>query len=191
MVKVIENEDLFNHIEEYDVILLYADIFSTMRHGLSFDIKKKYPHVLEVNINTKYGDIDKLGTVVEAVKENTPTFCLCYINKDIYVKKKFLDKDTCQYDAIEKCLNIINIRYKNKRIASTILGASQFDGNGDKDRLLSIFNNIFTTTDIDLYDYEQLSSCKKWINQYNKGMKILKESGYTAYNDFLKKEKNK
>lgn len=191
MIKIIKDVDLIDHIQDYDVILLYADIFSTMCNGLAFDIKKKYHYVLETNISTKYGDISKLGTIIESKKENKPTFCLCYINKDIFVQKKFLLNDTCQYDAIEKCLKLINIKYKNKHIASTILGSSPFDGNGNKEKILSIFENTLTNVDIELYDYEQMHRSKKWWTQYIEGKKILEQSGYTAYTEYIKNKKQK
>ena len=53
---------------------------------------------------------------------------ITYENKiNIHGKKDFID-----YDALEKCLRTANAEFKGKKVMSTIIGSSNFDGKGDR-----------------------------------------------------------
>ena len=115
-----------------------------------------YPYVYNKNLETKYGDMNKLGTILECKSEGEPTFCLCFITKGFNFRPD-LEKDYLSYEALEKCLKLVNTLYKGKRIACPLLGVSKFEGNGDRDRILEIFNNCMTDVNLTIYDYYQQS----------------------------------
>ena len=186
MIKIIKDEDLYNHIGEYDLILIGTDINCMMSQGFQRKIMLNYPYVYSQNMETKYGDKGKLGTILECKEEGKPTFVLLYINsgnhrpdiKPVYVS----------YESIEKCMKLINILYKGKNIASTIIGSSKFDGNGDKDKIIEILNNNSDNINLTLYDYIQKSRAEELKDVRAKELE-LKKKDIDAYYKAVKKRK--
>lgn len=147
-----------------------------------------YPYVREMNLNTKYGDISKMGTIIECENDNEPTFILAYICKGYPYHKNGTLPDFLSYDSLEKCLKLINIKYKNKKIACPLIGCSRFDGNGDKNIVLDMMQKHLTNVDLYVYDYEQetrAEKLKKWYVEEKK----LKDIDYEAYRQAVKKRK--
>ena len=92
MINVIKDEDIYWHFREYDIILIGTNIYCTMSQGIQLKVMLNYPYVYEKNLETKYGDMDKMGTILECKSENEPTFCLCFITKG-YNFRPDLEKD--------------------------------------------------------------------------------------------------
>lgn len=187
MVNVIDGEDIMNHIHEYDVILIGTNVYCTLSHGAQREIALNYPYVREENLKTKYGDVSKLGTILECVRDNEPLFSLLYICRG-YPCKKVHGDDYLSYESLEKCLKLINIKYKGLRIGCPLLGCSRFDGNGNKDIVLGIFNKCLTDVDVTIYDYIQLSRNEKQISTRKKELEV-KSKDYKAYYEMVKKRK--
>ena len=82
--------------------------------------------------------------------------------------------DFLSYDSLENCLKIVNVLYKGKHLASTLLGSSKFDGNGDKEKIRNIITTSLTDVDLTIYDYEQKSRDEMWKEQYEKEMAVKK-----------------
>lgn len=186
MIKIISNIDLYEDIDKYDVILIGTNIYCSMSQGFQRKIMLNFPYVQDKNMSTKYGDETKLGTIIECKKEGSPTFVLLYINKGNF--RPDLKKDYLSYESLEKVLKIINILYKGKKVASTIIGASKFDGNGDKDKILNIISNNTSNIDLTLYDYIQLSRSEELKKIRTNELKI-KETDLDAYYNAVKKRK--
>lgn len=151
MLTIIENEPLVNHTSEFDAIVIGTNCYQVMRNGFQAEITKKFPHIKEVNYSTKYGDANKLGTIVEIQDE--PNFILAFISFGYNFKgddSTFLDTD-----ALISCLKLINLKYKGKKIASTVLGTTKFDGNAPKSDILNILNQTLTNVDAYIFDYRQ------------------------------------
>ncbi len=155
-IRVIKDEDIYDHFDEYDVILIGTNLYCTMSNGIQLKVMLNYPYVFNKNLETKYGDLEKLGTILECTNENEPTFCLCFITKG-YNFRPDLQSDYLSYEALEKCLRLVNIKYKGMRVACPMLGNSRFDGNGDKGRIMNIFEESISDVDLTIYDYHQLS----------------------------------
>lgn len=151
MIRVIENVDAFWEIDRYDVVLLGCSIYCMIEGGFGGKLKNRFPIIREVDDKTPYADTRKLGTRVN-IKETKPMFSLAYICK--YPMKK---KPTVDYDALEKCLQTFNNEFKGKKVITTILGHSKYDGYGDKDKCLEIMRRCLTDVDVDIYDYRQMS----------------------------------
>lgn len=188
MLNVIEGDDLYEHINEYDAILIGTGTYCSMSQGLQRKVMLNYPYVQEENMKTKYGDKKKLGTVLDCKEKGKPTFILMYVYEGNFRPDK--NKEYVSYESVEKCFKIINILYKDKKLASTIIGASKFDGNGDKNKLLKIIENNSSNINITIYDYEQKSRSEELKEQYEKEKKI-KETDLEAYYEAVKERKEK
>lgn len=189
MVNIIKDVDLYGKFEGYDCILIGTNLYCTMAQGIQLQVMLNYPYVYDMNLNTKYGDKDKLGTILECKKEGEPTFCLCFVCKGFNFRPD-LEQDYLSYEALENTLKLVNIKYKDKKIACPLLGASRFDGNGDKERILEIFNNTLTNVDCDVYDYYQKSRAeqmKEWWDVENETKKKDRDAYYALVRERKKK----
>lgn len=187
MINVIKDEDIYWHFREYDIILIGTNIYCTMSQGIQLKIMLNYPYVYEKNLETKYGDMDKMGTILECKSENEPTFCLCFIAKG-YNFRPDLEKDYLSYDALENALKLVNIKYKGKKIACPLLGSSRFDGNGDKKKILHIFKNTLTDAECTVFDYFQKSRAEEMKEVRDRELAVKKENR-KAYYEMVRKRK--
>lgn len=153
MIKIIENIDLINDITNYDIILIGTNIFQIMGNGFQRKIRTKYPETYQLNMDTKYGDTNKLGKIVST--NNYPIFTLCFITKD-YNSRPDLRHDYLNYKALEECIKTVNIKYAGLNVATTMIGCSEFDGNGDKERVLNLLKKNSDNINLFIYDYVQI-----------------------------------
>lgn len=190
MIKIIENEDLFPHVNEYDLILVGTNVYCNLSNGFQRDVALNYPFVREINFNTKYGDVDKLGSIVLCEDDSEIVkFCLSYICRGFPPRlKKGELIDYLSYESLEKCLKKINVLYKGMNIACPLLGCSRFDGNGNKEKVIELFKQTCTDINITIYDYEQKSRDEKLKEIRTKELEV-KEKDYNAYREMVKKRK--
>ena len=190
-MKIIKDIDLFEHVKEYDVVLIGTNTYCTMSQGIQLKVLLNYHYVYERNLETKYADPEKLGTILECSSEGEPTFCLCFITNS-YNFRPDLQKDYLSYESLEKGLKLVNIRYKGKRVACTLMGNSRFDGNGDKDKILEIFKNSIKDVDLTVYDYFQKSRAEelKEIRMREMAVKAVDRKAYYEMVGKRKKEAN-
>lgn len=186
MINIIKDVDLYNHLNEYDLILIGTNIYHQMPHGIQLKVMLNYPYVYNKNLETKYGDMEKLGTILECSSKGEPTFCLCFIVKGNF--RPDLQKDYLLYDSLESCLKLINILYKGKKIACPLLGASRFDGNGDRDKIMEIFNRCMSDVELTIFDYFQPSRDEEVIEMLRNEYKV-KENDWEAFHKLVVKRK--
>ena len=155
-MEIIKDIDLIEDVDKYDVILLGTNVYNTLGNGAQLAFRTKYPYIQDFNLKTQYGDVTKMGTILECYEENSPTIILLYITKGFNFQPH-KEKDYLSYESLDKCLQLVNILYKGKKIASPFLGASKFDGNGDKDKIIDIMKRRLIDVDYTLYDYYQYS----------------------------------
>ena len=175
MLKIIKDKDPIWETDNFDVILIGTSIYNQLNGGFQSKMKYKYPIVDEKNRETKYADFSKLGTRITI--NNTPIISLMYICG--YPRPNI---DTVDYDSLTKCLLTANAEFRGKKVMATILGSSQFDGNGDKDKCLKIIEDSTKDLDITLYDYEQ----KKRADEINEQKMYLKSLQYTDIEKYNK-----
>ena len=175
MLKIIKDKDPIWDTDNFDVILIGTSIYNQLNGGFQSKIKYKYPIVDEKNRETKYADFSKLGTRITI--NDTPIISLMYICG--YPRPNI---DTVDYDSLTKCLLTANAEFRGKKIMATIIGSSQFDGNGDKDKCLKIIKDSTKDLDITLYDYEQ----KKRIDEIREQKMYLKSLQYTDIEKYNK-----
>lgn len=201
---LIKDLDLINDVEKFDVILVGTNTYCTMNNGFQGKIRRKYNFVYQMNCNTKYADPNKLGTRL-TTKNTSPIFSICFIsngyNFNPQKKPEFID-----YSALENCIKTANIEFSGLRVATTLMGSTKFDGGGDRDKILQIFEENSDKIILYVYDYEQYSgkeenliefSNYKKLNLKNKEIKIktienrakltsFDEPAYTAKNKLKK-----
>ena len=175
MLKIIKDKDPIWDTDKFDVILIGTSIYNQLNGGFQSKMKYKYPIVDEKNRETKYADFSKLGTRITI--NDTPIISLMYICG--YPRPNI---DTVDYDSLTKCLLTANAEFRGKKIMATILGSSQFDGNGDKDKCLKIIEDSTKDLDITLYDYEQ----KKRADEIREQKMYLKSLQYTDIEKYNK-----
>ena len=187
MINIIKDVDIYDHFSEYDAILIGTNLYCTMSQGVQLKVMLNYPYAFNKNLETKYGDKDKLGTILECKSDGEPTFCLCFITKG-YNFRPDLESDYLSYEALEKCLKLVNILYKGKNIACPLLGSSRFDGNGDKDKINEIFNKTLTDVDVTIFDYFQKSQAEE-MKEVRERELAVKKIDRKAYYEMVAKRK--
>lgn len=140
-------EDIFN----YDIIIVGTGVHNALGNGFQYDVKINFPLVEHVVKQTPYADPRKMGTV--SVINETPIFCVGFIHQGGY--RKDLTPDYLNYDAVRDVLHLVDTNFKGEKIATTLIGCSLFDGNGDKNQVLEIFNGLSDNNEYFIYDYEQ------------------------------------
>lgn len=189
MVDIITEVDLFDHVSKYDAVLVGTNINYSMRHGFQRKIALNYPYVYDSNLSTKYGDLNKMGTIIECKKDNNPIFIICYINKNFNTRPDII-KDYLDYDALENCIKLINVIYKGKNLATTMIGCSKFDGNGDKNKVIDIIKRNSNSINITLYDYVQKSKDEMYKEILEKEH-LIKEKDINLYYKVVAERKEK
>lgn len=158
-VTIIKDTEPIYETEKYDVVLVGTSTHNDLRGNFQAKIGNKYPIVEKVNNKTPYGDLRKLGKRV-TIDDNTPIISLMYICTYPSRKKDFID-----YDALEKCLRTANAEFKGKKVMSTIIGSSNFDGKGDRKKCLKIIKECTKDLDLYLYDYNQITIKEEILRQ--------------------------
>ena len=184
MFEIIKNVDLIYHVKEYDVVLIGTSIKNSLGDGFQHKVGRSFPYVIEANNKTRYNDKSKLGTV-NVVGEN-PVFCLCYIHCGRY--RPDLYPDVVSYEALEKCLDLINWNFKGKRIASTIIGGNEFEGGGNPERCLEIMRNTLKDCDVSVYDYKQIPFRDEDNHKYM-AIVEMRTRGEITSEEYLKRKK--
>ena len=187
MIDIIKDEDLYNHLNEYDAVLIGTNTYQVMSNGIQLQLMLNYPYVYEENLKTKYADRRKIGTLCECKKEGEPTICLCFIAKG-YNFRSDLESDYLSYEGLENCLKLVNVLYKGKHLASYLLGSSEFDGNGERERIMNIFNDNIKDLDLTIYDYKQKSRMDFVKETMTKEFE-MKKKDRKKYYEMVKKRK--
>jgi len=164
MVKVVKEIDLIDHIKDYDVILVGTNTYHAMGDGFQRKIRTRYPHTYKLNISTKYGDINKIGSRIST--DGTPIFSLCFITHG-YNFRPDLNPDYLNYEALENCIKTANIEFSGLNVATTMIGSSKYDGNGDKDRIMEILNKNSDKINLFVYDYVQIGGNIECMIRYS------------------------
>lgn len=180
-------EDIFPHIKDYDVILIGTNTYCTLAQGFQRDIMLHYPKVQEDNMRTRYGDKNKLGTILQSETDGV-IFVLCFICEGNF--RPDLKKDYLNLDALRKCLSLCNILFSDKKIGMTVMGASRFDGNGDKDAIMDIIKDTIVNCNVDVYDYHQLSKEEKKKLIRSKELEVKKKD-ISAYYKMVAERKER
>ena len=164
-MNIVKDKDLIWDTDKYDVILVGTSIYNLLTQGFQSKMAVKYPYILEPNNSTPYADKRKYGKRLTIQGE--PIISLMYICGYPHSKRDYLN-----YEALENCLATANGEFKGKKVATTILGTSPFDGNGNREKCLEIIEENTKNLNLTVYDFPQYNRrkeiamvCRKW-NEY-------------------------
>lgn len=149
-MRIIKDKDPIFETDNYDVVLIGTSIYNMLVNGFQGKMGNKYPYIVEENDKQPYADSRRLGTRLTFERNGLPTISLLYICRCPQKGLKSLD-----YPSLQRCLETAALEFKNKRIITTILGGTVFDGEGDKNRILGMMEKAFEGLDVDVYDYTQ------------------------------------
>lgn len=190
MITWVKDKDLYDDVGLFDIVLVGTNLYCTMSHGLQLQVMLNYPYVYNANLKTKYGDREKIGTILECAEANEPTFCLCFITEG-YNFRPDLQKDFLNYEALAKCLRLVNIKYEGKKIGTPLLGISPFEGNGERDKIINIFEDNLKNVDAYVYDYQQKSRAEMIKEFYVAEKAVRNRNDYKTYYKMVAERKRK
>lgn len=177
MIKFVKDKEPIWDTDNFDVLLIGTSIYNRLDGGFQSKIKFKYPIVDEENNKTKYADVSKLGSRLTVA--TAPKISLMYICNYPTTKQETLD-----YDALDRCLKTANAEFKGKKVLMTIVGSSEFDGNGDRDKCLKLIEENTKDLDVTIYDYEQKKRSVE-IALQKRYLKNLKSTDKEKYEQLL------
>jgi len=108
VIKLIKG-DLFEHINNYDIVIHGCNCFNKMGAGFAKEIKTKYPEAYQADKHTKRGDKTKLGTFSKYQK-NGLIILNCY-TQYYYGRRLTNGHPPFDYDAFIKVLKLIRSHY--------------------------------------------------------------------------------
>lgn len=169
---IVKDKDLIWDTDNFDVVLVGTNTYCALADGFQRKMRKKYPHIVEPNNSTPYGDRRKLGKRITI--PGKPIISLCYMC-NFKSKKEFLD-----YEGLENCIKTANIEFKGLNVVTTVMGTSRFDGNGDRDRIMKILEENSDKMNLTVYDYFQMSRAEENKKQW-KYIQSFKKTDYAKY----------
>lgn len=168
MVTIIKDKEAIYDTEQYDVVLMGLSTHNIFMGNFQGKMAVKYPIVEKVNDSTPYGDIRKLGKCI-TIHDNAPIISLMYICTYPSRKDNFID-----YEGLRKCLETANNDFKGKKVMTTLLGSTKFDGKGDREKCLKIIEETTKDLDLYIYDFEQIT-IKEEMKRQNRYFAKIKE----------------
>jgi len=168
MITIIKNKEPIYDTDNFDVVLMGVSTHNILMGNFQSKMAIKYPIVEEAINTTPYGDLRKLGKRI-TINNNTPIISLMYICTYPSRKDNFID-----YEALDKCLRTANAEFKGKKVMTTLLGSTKFDGKGDRNKCLKIIEECTKDLDLHVYDFEPIT-IKEEIKRQNKYFSKLRE----------------
>lgn len=184
-MEIIEGKDLIWDTDKYEVILVGTSIYNMLTQGFQSKMYVKYPYIEESNNATPYADKRKYGKriTIDSV-DGSPIISLMYICGYPHSKREYLI-----YEALEQCLSTAAVEFKNKKIAMPIVGSSQFDGNGDKQKCLTMIEKIMGDLDVTVYDFPQFQKRVEIANLLSQFNVYFENKQWDIYNKLKKNKK--
>lgn len=162
-------KDAIFETDKYDVVLVSTTVYCMLHGGFGMKIGHRYPEVMKVNDSQPYGDLRRLGSrLTVKTKDAGIEVSLLYCCRYPTSAKEYVD-----YEALEHCLRTANAEFKGKKVMCDVLGATKFNGNGDKEKCLQLLKDCLPDVNLTVYDYEQYSSEEEWkrAKRYLAGLK--------------------
>lgn len=159
----IKDKEPIYETEKYDVILVGVSTHNQLNGNYQVKIGVKYPTVEKAYDLTPYADLRKLGKrLTITMGKDKPIVSLMFICRSVHERGSYID-----YEALENCLRTANAEFRGKKIMTTVIGSSKFDGKGDREKCLKLMEECLSDVYVDIYDYTQIS-IKEEIKRLNK-----------------------
>lgn len=179
-MNIVKDSDLIWDTDNFDVILVGTTIYCCLPDGFQRKMRRKYPYINDANNTTPYADPRKLGKRLTI--QGKPIISLCYISK-FKTKNEFID-----YNALENCIKTANIEFSGLNVATTVIGSSCFDGNGNRDKIMRILEENSDKMNLTVYDYNQMSRAEENKKQW-KYIQSFKKSDPEKYKKLTESRK--
>lgn len=171
MIKFVKNKEPVYDVDKYDVVLVGVSTHNTLMGNFQAKIGVRFPVVEKAINQTAYGDLRKLGKrlTIEDTGKGNPIISLMFVCTYPSASGEYIN-----YDALERCLLTANAEFKGKKVMTTIIGSTKFDGRGDRDKCIEIIEKCLKDVHLDIYDYEQIS-IKEEINRQKRYFTSLRK----------------
>jgi O-acetyl-ADP-ribose deacetylase (regulator of RNase III) len=135
----------------FDVIAHGCNCFHTMGGGLAAQVRRHFPEAYEADLETAYGDREKLGTCSIAIVATSSTE-LTIVNAYTQFQPSMGGKVDVDYDAVRDAMAWLKVHYAGSRIGLPQIGAGLAGGDwtrieaiiaeelGDEDVSIVIFS---------------------------------------------------
>jgi len=114
--------DLIKQANEFDIIVHGCNCFCTMGAGIAKQIKDNFNEAHLVDIQTQYGDKNKLGTITYT--KNTKPIIVNAYSQYKYTR----DEVDVDYEAIRSCMKEIKNKFSGKKIGMPLIGCGLAGG---------------------------------------------------------------
>lgn len=116
--------DLVETAGNYDVVAHGCNCFCTMGAGIAKAIKKKYYGAYAVDKKTKYGDVNKLGSITTYYDEDDDVTII-----NAYIQHHYKGADVLvEYSALRSCLKEIKEQHAGQTIGLPLIGCGLAGG---------------------------------------------------------------
>jgi O-acetyl-ADP-ribose deacetylase (regulator of RNase III) len=133
----------------FDVIVHGCNCQCTMGAGIAKSIRTKFPEAFEVDLQTKKGDRNKLGSISSAkVTRNNHELTIINAYTQFHWRGSGVLAD---YEAIRKAMQQIKLHYSGNRIGYPMIGAGL--AGGDWDIIAQIISEELEGEDHTLVEY--------------------------------------
>lgn len=128
---------------EFDAIAHGCNCFNTMGAGIARQIAREFPAAKLADFRTKKGDRAKLGTITavgsgyDAPINRHLDVVNCYTQYDVASQA---GEDVLDYEAVEKCMAELAVRYKGRCIGLPKIGSGL--AGGDWERIKGIIERV-------------------------------------------------
>lgn len=125
--------DLVRDRHNFEVIAHQCNCFLSFGAGIAKQIKEQIPEAYAIDLQTKYGDRNKLGTISKTI-ESIPTIV------NMYGQYKYTRSEVdTNYEALRKCMALLKKQFTGKKIGFPLIGAGLAAGDW------KIIEDIITT----------------------------------------------
>lgn len=112
----------------FDVLVHGCNCFNTMGAGIAKTIRDQFPAAYDVDLKTKSGDRNKLGTITTAtIQSGDHEFVIV----NAYTQYDFRGSKNADYEAIRAAFKMIKSEFAGKRIGYPLIGAGLAGGDWD------------------------------------------------------------
>jgi len=124
----------------FDVIIQGCNCQNTMGSGIAKEIRSRYPQAYEVDLRTKKGDRDKLGTFSLAYVNKVYPFIIVNAYAQFDYNRNGSKIDHFEYDAFERILNTLSKNHGHYRYGLPMLGMGL--AGGDPERIMGLIEKF-------------------------------------------------
>jgi O-acetyl-ADP-ribose deacetylase (regulator of RNase III) len=137
---------------EFDVIIHGCNIFGIMGAGIALQIKKQFPEAYGADLETKKGDIGKLGTYSSTIiNRNNKYFTI--VNAYTQGEISHNGETVVDYKAIRNCFKCIKRDFSGLKIGYCKIGSGL--AGGDWKVISAIIDEELQGEDHTLVEYKQ------------------------------------